>query len=100
MKNAVLILGLVFISCGAFAQKRSDFQGPKFKNYKAWQYNVQPTVVLTSNKKTDLSSPEFKNYKIWQAKDNVESVKVNLSVDRPKLIGPKFKNYKPWRNNS
>lgn len=109
MKNAALLLGLVFISLGAFAQKRSDFQGPKYKNYKYWKHNTTPTEVFVTAQKKGLTGPAFKNYKPWRDKEWVARTKeiasktkviMNGTNERQKLTGPRYKNYKPWRNKA
>ncbi|WP_010521865.1 hypothetical protein [Aquimarina agarivorans] len=102
MKKAVLILGFLVISLGAFAQKRSDFQGPKYKNYKYWQHDNAPTVVYSSDQQKSLTGPAYKNYKPWRNTKEVSKVEVitNGTNERQKLTGPKYKNYKPWKNNS
>ncbi|WP_010521866.1 hypothetical protein [Aquimarina agarivorans] len=100
MKKAVLILGFLVISLGAFAQKRSDFQGPKYKNYKYWKHNNAPTVVYSTDKKKALTGPAYKNYKPWKDTSKVvrKKVIINGTNERQKLAGPKYKNYKPWLN--
>ena len=102
MKKVAIFLGFLFISLGAFAQKRSDFQGPKYKNYKPWKHKTKSTVVYINKDKKNLKGPKYKNYKPWRDTTNEDKkvLNVNLSADKPKLTGPKYKNYKPWRNKA
>ena len=101
MKNLVLILGFILLSATIFAQKRSDFKGPKFKNYKYWEHQTEPSVVYVGNPKKGLKGPSYKNFKPWQKNNKNATFKVlKLQSDRQKLMGPEFKNYKPWRKNA
>ncbi len=101
MKNIIIVLGLISFSIGTYAQKRSDFKGPAYKNYKYWKYKSEPMVVYTNTAKNDLKGPEYKNYKPWQNKNNYQAQKVvKLDSERKKLMGPAYKNYKPWRRKN
>jgi hypothetical protein len=98
MKKVAFILGFLLVSFGAFAQKRSDLQGPAYKNYKPWKHKTVPTVLYTDNNKKSLTGPAYKNYKPWRDDSKTERVKVNTSgTERQKLTGPAYKNYKPWK---
>lgn len=99
MKKITLILGFLVVSFGAFAQeknnvKRSDLQGPAYKNYKSWEHKTVPTVIYSMNKKKTLTGPEYKNYKPWKDTSKVEAVVVTSGHERQKLKGPAYKNYK------
>ncbi|MDG1728742.1 MAG: hypothetical protein P8K68_03215 [Algibacter sp.] len=102
MKKVALILGFLVVSFGAFTQKesdlkRSDLQGPAYKNYKPWKHKTTPTLIYSNNKKASLTGPAYKNYKPWKDTSKVEAVVVNTSGhERQKLTGPAYKNYKPW----
>ncbi|KJD34074.1 hypothetical protein PK35_04915 [Tamlana nanhaiensis] len=94
-KVAIIAIALVF-TASAFAQKRNEFKGPAYKNYKPWQHDVEPTVVYTVVEKENLTGPEYKNQKVWE-KDNTEAYKViTIGTKRSKLKGPAYKNYKAW----
>ncbi len=103
MKKVALILGFLVVSSSAFAQektdlKRSDLQGPAYKNYKPWQHKTIPTAIYSTNKKKSLTGPAYKNYKPWRNTSEVEAVAVNTSGnERQKLMGPAYKNFKPWK---
>ncbi|WP_396600392.1 hypothetical protein [Algibacter sp. R77976] len=104
MKKVALILGFLVVSFGAFSQeksnvKRSDLQGPAYKNYKSWKHKTVPTKLYTTNRKKGLTGPEYKNYKTWKDTSKVEEVVITSGHERQKLTGPAYKNYKPWRNN-
>ncbi|WP_203258832.1 hypothetical protein [Hyunsoonleella ulvae] len=106
MKKVALILGLLLVSFGAFAQKdktitkRSDLKGPAYKNYKPWKYTTAVTPVYTVKKKA-LTGPAYKNYKRWTDTSKVEYVAIQVGNNkRQKLTGPAYKNYKPWRNRA
>lgn len=98
MKNLILVLGFIFISTAAFAQKRNDLKGPKHKNFKPWEHKAEPTLFYVGSDKKGLKSPEFKNYKPWQNKNKTSKIVATAST-RPKVTGPKYKNYKPWKNS-
>lgn len=106
MKKVALILGFFVVSFGAFAQKesnlkRSDLQGPAYKNYKPWKHKTVPITIYSINKKKSLTGPAYKNYKPWRDNSKVEAVAVNTSGnERQKLTGPAYKNYKPWKNKA
>lgn len=100
MKKMAVLIGLMFISATSFAQKRSDLQGPAYKNYKPWQHDAPVETVYTSNSKAGLMGPEYKNYKPWKKRSNVEYKEVVFVNKKAKLTGPKYKNYKHWRKKS
>ncbi|MCB4798287.1 hypothetical protein [Neotamlana laminarinivorans] len=96
MKKIAFTALAIIISFGAYAQKRNEFKGPAYKNYKPWQHDVVPTVVYTIIEKESLTGPEYKNQKVWENK-NIEDYKViSIGTKRSKLKGPAYKNYKPW----
>ncbi|WP_166959914.1 hypothetical protein [Yeosuana marina] len=100
MKNTTLILLLFLFSIGAYAQKRSDFKGPAYKNYKPWLHKTEPITVYTVIKKTKLTGPAYKNQKPWQNTSEKKYVPIVFGSERSKLKGPEYKNYKPWRKNN
>lgn len=101
MKKLLVVLGFIFFSTITVAQKRNDFKGPEYKNYKYWQHKTEPTVVFVSIEKKGLMGPAYKNYKPWQNNGKNTIVKVlNLKSTRSKLMGPAYKNYKPWKKKS
>jgi hypothetical protein len=100
MRNTILTLLIVLLSISAFAQKRSDFKGPEYKNYKPWLHKSEPTTVYTVTKKTKLTGPAYKNQKAWQNKSEKKYVPIVFGSDRSELKGPEYKNYKPWRKNN
>ncbi|WNH14003.1 hypothetical protein [Thalassobellus suaedae] len=100
MKNLVLTLSIVFLSLSAFAQKRSDFKGPAYKNYKPWLHKNEVTLVYTVSQKTKLTGPAYKNYKPWQNKSEKTYTPISFVSKRSKLTGPAYKNYKPWRKDN
>ncbi|WP_159947663.1 hypothetical protein [Polaribacter septentrionalilitoris] len=100
MKKIVLVLGIIFLSTSAFAQKRNDLKGPEFKNFKVWESTAEPTVVYVGSPKKGLKGPAFKNFKPWQKNNKNATFKVlNIQSTKPKLKGPAFKNQKPWQKN-
>jgi hypothetical protein len=102
MKKLALILGVLLISLGAFAQeknnvKQNDLKGPDFKNYKHWMHKTEPIKIYAENNKKSLQGPAYKNaqpVRNTQKEDLVE-VKIGGS-ERQKLTGPAYKNYGPW----
>ncbi|WP_298492634.1 hypothetical protein [uncultured Algibacter sp.] len=96
MRNTILTLLVVLLSVSLYAQKRSDFKGPEYKNYKPWLHKSEPTLVYTVETKTKLTGPEHKNQKPWKNKANKDYVAIVYGSDRSKLKGPAYKNYKPW----
>jgi len=102
MKKVAIILGFLVVSFGALAQdksdvKRSDLQGPAYKNYKPWKHETTPVKIYSVNKKKSLTGPAYKNYKPWKDTSKVEMVVVSTGSERQKLTGPAYKNYKPWK---
>lgn len=100
MKKVALILGFLVVSFGVFAQekseiKRSDLQGPAYKNYKPWKHKTTLIKIYSVNNKKSLTGPAYKNYKPWKDTSKAEAVVVNTGSDRQKLTGPAYKNYKP-----
>lgn len=106
MKKAVLLLGFLLISLGAFAQegkdiKRSDLQGPAYKNYKYGKHQTTPVKLYAVNKKKSLTGPAYKNYKPGKEEAEVKKVLINTSGhERQKLTGPAYKNYKPGKKSN
>ena len=106
MKKVALILGILLVSFGAFAQetsdlKRSDLKGPAYKNYKPGKHKTTPIKIYSLNKKKSLTGPAYKNYKPWSDNSKVEAVLVNTgSSERQKLTGPAYKNYRPSRTKA
>ena len=100
MKNLALVLAFLFVSLGAFAQKRSDLKGPEYKNYKPWKHKSEPTQVYTSNRKSDLKGPEYKNYKPSNNDSEIRLTAVSYGSERSQLTGPKYKNYKHFKKGS
>ena len=97
MKKLIFTSFAILISLSVFAQKRSDFQGPAYKNYKPWQHEVEPTVVYTVIENENLKGPKYKNQKVWE-NNNTKAYKViTVGTKRSKLTGPAYKNYKPWK---
>ncbi|GLR19910.1 hypothetical protein [Portibacter lacus] len=102
MKKVVFILGLLVVSFGMFAQgenhvKRSDLQGPAYKNYKPWKHKTESPKTNIVSKKKSLTGPAYKNYKPWKDASKVEAVVVkNRDSKSEKLTGPAYKNHKPW----
>ncbi|AJR04768.1 hypothetical protein [Siansivirga zeaxanthinifaciens] len=100
MKNLILAVLVVFISSSVFAQKRSDFKGPAYKNYKPWLHKNEVSLVYTTSQKSNLTSYEYKNYKPWQDDSKVKYTAITFGSERSKLRGPAYKNYKPWRKKN
>ena len=106
MRKIVLILGFLVVSFSAFSQeksniKRSDLQGPAYKNYKPWKHNIKTTTVFTEKNKKKLSGPAYKNYKPWNDNSEKELVVVQIgNNERLKLKGPAYKNYKVWNKKT
>ncbi|WP_417942117.1 hypothetical protein [Flavobacterium sp. RS13.1] len=105
MKNIALILGVLFISFGGFAQeepnvKQSDLKGPAFKNYKVWEHETVPAKIYAETNKVSLQGPAFKNEQPVRntPKENLAEVKIGGS-ERQKLTGPAYKNFGPWSKN-
>ncbi|KDN54637.1 hypothetical protein [Flavobacterium seoulense] len=101
MKNIALILGVLFISFGAFAQdennvKQSDLKGPAFKNFKHWMHKAVPTKVYSEANKTSLQGPAYKNAQPWKETSKQELVEVKIGSESQKLTGPAYKNHGPW----
>ncbi|WP_282122560.1 hypothetical protein [Algibacter mikhailovii] len=99
MRKLAVLLAFTFITITAFGQKRSDLQGPKYKNYKSWQDKTKVEPAFSSNSKKGLTGPEYKNYKSWKnSKEEIEYQQVVSVNKRANLTGPKYKNFKPWQN--
>ena len=101
MKNIALILGVLLISFGAFAQqgnnvKQSDLKGPAYKNYKHWMHKTEPTKIYSDNNKKSLQGPAYKNQKPGKNTVEQDLVEVKIGSDRQKLTGPAYKNHGPW----
>ncbi|APZ47259.1 hypothetical protein BW723_13635 [Polaribacter reichenbachii] len=100
MRNIVLAFGFILISAVTYAQKRSDFKGPAYKNYKYWKHNTAPTIIYVSNAKKGLQGPAYKNYKPSKDDSNTKSFRIlNVKSKRKNLMGPAYKNYKIWKKN-
>ena len=97
MKKLLLTTSILLLSLSAFAQKRSDFKGPEYKNYKPWLHKTEPTKVYTISKENKLTGPEYKNQKPWENTSKKNYTVVTIGSERSKLRGPAYKNYKPWR---
>lgn len=102
MKNIALIIGVLLVSFGAFAQeksnvKQSDLQGPAFKNYKHWMHNTQPVKIYSENNKVAVQGPAYKNEQPVRItpKESLAEVKIGGS-ERQKLTGPEYKNHGSW----
>ena len=101
MKKFVLILAFILASVPSMAQKRSDFKGPAYKNYKPWKHETVPTTLYVSTEKKSLKGPAYKNYKPWKDTSEKKAITINTSgTERQKLKGPAYKNYKPWRKKA
>lgn len=100
MKNISLILLIMFASFSVFAQKRSDYKGPAYKNYKPWLHKSEPTLVFSVSKQEKLTGPAYKNQKPWQNKSQNTYTPIVFGSERSKIKGSAYKNYKPWRKNS
>lgn len=102
MKNIALILGVLLLSFGAFAQeknnvKQNDLQGPAFKNYKHWKHNTVPVKIYSENNKVALQGPAYKNQQPIQSTQKEDLVEVKIgNSERQKLTGPAYKNHGPW----
>lgn len=105
MKKAALILGILLISFGAFAQeksnvKQSDLQGPAFKNYKSWMHKTEPIKIYSENNKTALQGPAYKNQQPGRSTSEKDLVLVKTAgTEKQKLTGPAYKNHGPWSRN-
>ena len=100
MKKVVLTFGFLLVAFGAFAQKeytkRSDLQGPAYKNYKPWKHTLEPTKVYTVKKDEKLTGPAYKNYKPFTKASKKEYVAIKVGAyERQHLTGPAYKNYVP-----
>ncbi len=106
MRKIVFLLVFLVVSFSAFSQektniKRSDLQGPAYKNYKPWKHNVKTTKVFTQNSKKKLLGPAYKNYKPWNDNSKKELVIIKIGdSERQRLKGPAYKNYKVWRKKT
>lgn len=104
MKKLALILGVLAISGGVFAQegknvKRNDLTGPAYKNYQVWMDKSEPAKIYSENNKKPLQGPAYKNDQTWRNDSKKELVEVKMGGDeRQKLTGPAYKNYGPWSN--
>lgn len=96
MKKLFLSVSIILVSLSAFSQKRSDFKGPEYKNYKPWLHKSEPTIVYSVSKKTKLTGPAYKNQKPWQNTSEKKYTAITFGSERSKLTGPAYKNYKPW----
>ena len=102
MKKIALILGVLLMSFGAFAQqksdvKQSDLKGPDFKNYKHWMHKTEPTKIYSENNKTALQGPAYKNQQPGRNNSSQDLVEVKIGdSERQKLTGPAYKNHGPW----
>lgn len=100
MKNLQLILLLVFVSFVGNAQKRNDFKGPAFKNYKPWLHKTESTLVCIVSLNEKLTGPAYKNQKPRTNKPHKTYTPIVFGSERSKLKGPAYKNYKPSIKNS
>lgn len=101
MKKAALILGVLLVSFGAFAQaesnvKQSDLKGPAFKNYKSWMHKTVPTKIYSENTKETLQGPAYKNRQSWKDTPNKDLVEVKIVGTDKQLTGPAYKNHGAW----
>lgn len=102
MKKLALILGVLAISVGAYAQegknvKKNDLTGPAYKNYQVWMDKSEPVKIYSQSSITTLEGPAYKNQDLTKStpKENLVEVKIGGS-ERQKLTGPAYKNYGPW----
>ena len=101
MKNLGMILGVLLLSCSAYAQeesnvKQSDLKGPEYKNYKHWMHKTEPIKIYSQNSRESLQGPAYKNQP-WKDTPKADLVEVNIGGnERQKLTGPAYKNYGPW----
>jgi len=102
MKKLALILGVLAISGGVFAQegknvKQNDLTGPAYKNYQVWMDKLEPTKIYSQNSIEALEGPAYKNQQPSKntPKENLVEVKIGGS-EKQKLTGPAYKNYGPW----
>lgn len=101
MKNIMLALGFILISAVTYGQKRSDFKGPEYKNYKYWENKTEPTAIYIGSAKKGLQGPAYKNYRPNQTDSKAITYRiVNVKSKRQKLMGPAYKNYKIWKKNN
>ncbi len=102
MKKITLILGVLFISFGAFAQeesnvKQSELKGPAFKNYKHWMHTTVPVKIYSESNKVSLQGPAYKNQQPGRNTSKKDLVEVKIvGTERQNLTGPAYKNYGPW----
>lgn len=102
MKKIALILGVLAISCTAFAQedkniKRNDLKGPAYKNYQVWMDKSEPVKIYSQVNTQSLEGPAYKNQQavVPTPKENLALVSIG-GGERQKLTGPDYKNYGPW----
>ncbi|WP_281336941.1 hypothetical protein [Flavobacterium eburneipallidum] len=102
MKKIALILGVLLVSLGAFAQeksnmKQSDLTGPDYKNYKHWMHKTEPVKIYSETNTTTLQGPAYKNQQPGTNNSKKELVEVKIGgSERQKLTGPAYKNHGPW----
>lgn len=100
MKRIFLFLAaLMMVSGMAFSQSRSDFKGPKAKNYKAWQHTVETTELQIVSERAEVpKGPEAKNSNnILNAPSNQANVVASAAIlnnQRLGMSGPKAKNFR------
>lgn len=99
MKRSIIIIVIALLSYSVHSQKRNEFTGPAYKNYKPWKYDFKPEIVYSVDKRENLTGPEFKNRKAWDKSNEIEYTPIAFGSERSKLMGPAYKNYKPWRKN-
>ncbi|MFY0712143.1 hypothetical protein J1D01_00570 [Seonamhaeicola sp. NFXS20] len=95
MKKLVFTSLAIIVSFSVYAQKRNDFKGPAYKNYKPWLYDAKPTEVYSVKQEEKLTGPEYKNQKVWEDNSKKSYNPINVGTERSKLKGPAYKNYRP-----
>ncbi|APY10977.1 hypothetical protein BWZ22_06855 [Seonamhaeicola sp. S2-3] len=95
MKKIVFTSLAIIVSVSVYAQKRNDFKGPAYKNYKPWLYDTKPTEVYSVKQEEKLTGPEYKNQKVWENSSKKSYKLIAVGTERSKLKGPAYKNYRP-----
>lgn len=102
MKKVVLILGVLAISCGVFAQegnnvKKNDLTGPAYKNYQVWMDKSEPVKIYSQIDVKSLEGPAYKNKQSFDITPKENLALVNIGgAEKRKLTGPEYKNNGPW----
>ena len=71
--------------------------GPKAKNAKPWNKQLNNTVIVASVERENIIGPKAKNSTPKERTEGIGKVEVKTATSK-RVTGPKAKNAKPWLN--